>query len=147
MSEARRSYEAALELVPDEYRYWKNLGDACAMLDARQCAADAFTNAISLQQSAIGTGDADSHALLGASYAYLGETGEARTYIDLALAEASRDYYIYYELAVAFLRLRDAASARAMIEKSVALGYPRHLIDSDPQFQNLLSDDVEMQNK
>lgn len=139
LASARTAYEAAAALNPDDYRYQSLLGDACRMLDDKDCAATAFANAVARVRDRlkINPSDASAHSMLAMGLAHLGDQAGAERHRDEALALAGDDFYVRYDLAVAELRLGHTAAARAQLEAAMKLGYPEVLAAADPQLQSL----------
>lgn len=139
LGSARKAYEAAAALNPDDYRYQSLLGDACRMLEDSDCAARAFENTVAKvrKRLQINPSDASAHSMLAMGLAHLGDADGARKHRDQAMALAPEDFYVRYDLAVAELRLGRLAAARSQLEAAMQLGYPEVLAAADPQLQSL----------
>jgi tetratricopeptide (TPR) repeat protein len=133
--EAAAMYRRALELAPEDYRMWGNLGDAYAHLAGRSADSDAAhrkATTLGEQRLRINPADADAMADLAPWYASLGQRDRARQLAGEALRRDPGNTYVHYNAALVALRLGDPETALAELERAVELGYPRRLLPSDP---------------
>ena len=142
-ADAARAFEKATALAPEDYLYWKNLGDACRWIPGHETQARrAFERAIALSDEAIRTNasDAVAHVSRASALAKLGRNREARAAILRTLELEPRDPSYLYEAAV----IANIAGARdeslARLEQAVRLGFNADDVRRDPEFSNLLKD-------
>lgn len=137
--EAKQMYQRATELSPRDFRLWGQLGDVNRLLLDKMSADEAYGRAVELAKDALNVNprNATARGQLAAFLAHLGDTEGAHQEIDQAIALAEQDYYVRYDIAVAYLRMGLMEKARSALSEAIALGYPAHLVKADPQFQQL----------
>jgi len=132
--EAIEMYERAIVLAPDDFESWGALGDACRFAGNHlERARQAYSKAIELAEGVLRVNPSDANAtvLLAHYYANLDEPERAKELVAKALKRAPRDMYIFYNAAVADVRLGETEEALTAIEQAVELGYPVHLLSLD----------------
>ena len=137
--EAKQMYQRATELSPRDFRLWGQLGDVNRLLLDNRSADEAYGRAVALANDALNVNprNAAARGQLAAFLAHLGDTQGAQREIDQATALADQDYYVRYDVALAYLRMGLMDQARSALSEAIALGYPAHLVKADPQFQQL----------
>jgi tetratricopeptide (TPR) repeat protein len=132
--EAIEMYQRAIELAPEDYETWGNLGDASRFAEGREgLATSAYRQAIALAEDAlrVNPSNADATVLLAHYYANVGEPERARELVARALELAPQNMYVLYDAAVTNASLGDTDKALAAIEQAVELGYPVELLSVD----------------
>ncbi len=134
-SRAAESYEAALELSPSNHELWGNLGEALMHGNADYEAA--FEKAITLAESETSINPNNTEALSGLAsyYAAVGNELESLKNLDKVLTVAEDDVYTAYDVAVSYARLQNGAEKQAWLDKLVAMGYSKSLINRDANFK------------
>lgn len=134
-------YHKAVELAPENYELWGNLGDAyrhCSGTAGEiEMAGPMYLNAIRLAKNRleINTSDADTLALVGHYYAGLGERETALEYIGRATALAPDNMYVSYSAATALAALGEMDRAMTALERALQSGYPLHMALADANLQ------------
>jgi tetratricopeptide (TPR) repeat protein len=134
------AFEKAVELVPGDYLYWRNLGDAWRWTPGSEDKARrAYTRAIELSEQAVrvAPGEALAHVCRATSMAKIGRTREARAAILRALELEPQNSGCTYEAAVIANIAGDAEEAITRLEQSLRLGHSGDEIQRDPEFANL----------
>jgi tetratricopeptide (TPR) repeat protein len=142
--EAIEMYQRSIELAPDDYEIWGDLGDACRFAEGQtELATSAYKRAIELAESALSVNpsDADATVLLAHYYANIDESERARQLVARALKLAPQNMYVRYDAAVTNVSLGEADKALAAIEQAVELGYPVELLSLDAGLAPLMETD------
>jgi serine/threonine protein kinase/TolB-like protein/Tfp pilus assembly protein PilF len=137
---AAAMYQKALELTPDDYQMWGNLGDARSQSpEGERDAGEAYRKALKLGESRlrINPTDSDTKADLAPYHAALGHTEQARRLSREALEQDPGNMYVHYNAALVHVRLGEPEPALADLERAVELGYPRQLLPGDAGFKSL----------
>ncbi|MEE4144782.1 MAG: tetratricopeptide repeat protein [Halieaceae bacterium] len=132
--DAAQMYQQALELAPEHFEVWGNLGDAYRHSASRsELASAAYHRAIELaeQHLQINSADAVAIAALAHYQAAVGERASALENIDLASELAQKDMFVYYFSATALCALNEPEQALDSIRKALSLGYPPHMVRAD----------------
>ena len=132
--DAARMYQQALELAPEHFEVWGNLGDAYRYSENQSGRADAtYRRAIELtrQHLQINSSDAVAIAALSHYQACIGERDQALENIGLAAQLAQKDMFVYYFSATALAALNEPEQALDSIRKAMSLGYPPHMVKAD----------------
>ena len=139
-AQARGMYEQANRLAPQNYRYMAHIGEALYVSDPAK-ARPYFVKALDMAgaQLRIDPGDSVTLSDMASYRAALGDAENARKLIEEADAAASEDISVVYNLAVTHARLRDGEAASAALDRLMALGYTRALLDLDANFDGLYS--------
>ncbi|QFU77142.1 tetratricopeptide repeat protein [Halioglobus maricola] len=138
--EALPLYHKAVELSPQDYELWGNLGDVYRYASGgSEMAGPMYENAIKLaeQHLAINENDAHTLALMGHYHAALGDTDMARDYISRALGLAPNDVYVKYSTATALASLGDYDDAMGSLESAMDNGFPMHVALADANLNGL----------
>jgi len=141
----RESVAASLEAVnlnPNNRDVWVNLADAYEWLKDDENARIARRKAIPLLESAVkpGSRDARGQATLAVLYAKEGSRSKAIDSIQNSLALSPEDQYVSAQVADAYELLGNRREAIRYLEKAVAQGWTRELLNEDPYIQGVLSD-------
>ena len=138
--EAAAALVQAVQLQPNDFVYWRNLGDAYRWIPGQQSKAqDAYTRAIDLADDAIriNRNDAPAHRTRAVALAKLGRQQPARASILRALEiEPQRDANAYEAAVIANIG-GDEEEALARLEQALRFGANIHDIQRDPEFANL----------
>ena len=131
---AADSYTKALEIRPENDRFWSNLGES--LMFAEEPHKEYFAKAITLAEERLAINPDDIEAISGLSiyHATLGNRPEALKYSEKALQLAGKDVYTVYDLAVARARLGDKDETAALLLKLIGMGYSRTLVNRDANF-------------
>ena len=124
----------AIELAPQVHAGWGYLGDAYRFIDGQEEEALAsYERAIELAEArlAISPGDWRSAGQLAMYYAYAGRAEEATRQIE-SLLENSNDADAHYFATRVKIQTGDLQGAYEHLEQTVALGWPRTLLKSNP---------------
>ena len=145
-AEAVAAFESALSDErgsPNDYLKWANLADALRQVPEREAEAHAaYARALQLLTPLLrpGSGDAQRFSRAALYAARLGQRELARQH----LAEAERaepgdaDFWFRALLVAEALDQRDAALG--YLDAALAAGYPRHLIETEPELLGLRRD-------
>jgi TolB-like protein/Flp pilus assembly protein TadD len=141
--EAAAMYQRAVELAPDYYRLWGHLADALAFNASRKPdSQQAYEKALelALDQREINPSDPYLIVAIARYQAKLGKTEAARKTLE-QLHTLAVDVYVYYDLSLAFIALRDETAALDALRSAVEGGYSVSLIAQDPSFDALRDTD------
>ena len=131
-------YRQAIALGPTNPVWWGNLADAQRQLDGGRAASEeAYRKAAELAAEMLqaNPGDVDNLTNLAHYHARLGDDRQAMQYLAKALTAAPNDYYAFYYAALVHLEAGRRQEALDAIRRSVELGYPRHMLGVDVQFE------------
>ena len=140
---AGTAFEQAAKLTPDVYRVWANLGDALRWQSGRNDdARAAYQHAIDLcrRELARDPDDGVVRSVLASSLAKTGNGREADAEIGRAAVAAPSDPDVAYQTAVVRTIAGDRAAALDALRRAVQSGYPRTLIEKDPELSALRAD-------
>jgi serine/threonine-protein kinase len=139
-ADAAQALEKATQLIPHDFLYWRNLGDAYRWMPGREGdARRAYERAVSVCDDAIAVNAADAaaYASRGSALAKLGRRREANASILRALELEPRDADYLYEAAVIANIAGDEDESLARIEQALRFGANRTHLQRDPEFANL----------
>ncbi len=142
--EAVDMYHKAVELAPENFEFWGNLGDAYRFTDGLQELAEPmYRNAIKLasEHLEINPSDAITLILVAHYYAAVGEREEALQYHARATALAPDSMFVYYNSAILLSTLGEQDRALSALTRAIELGYSRDLIYADAGLAALRSDE------
>ena len=132
--DAAQMYQQALELAPEHFEVWGNLGDAYRYSKKQAELADAaYRRAIELAESHLQINPADAVAIAALAHyqAAIGDRDQALENIGLAAELAQKDMFVYYFSATALCALNEPQQALDSIRKALSLGYPSHMVRAD----------------
>jgi adenylate cyclase len=132
--------EKAVIATPDVHWFWGNLGSAYRYTDVgANLVRSTYQRAVELALRALEINPNDRTALADLSlyYVNLGMESEARRAIDRATQLAPGDPYINYYRALIEVSLGRNDRALDEIATAVAGGYPKKLVQADPEFRAL----------
>ncbi len=133
-------YQKALLFQARNYLVWGNLADVYQHMAGQEALADAaYRSAIEHAEEALAVNPADPLALAALAYFYVntGALAPAREKIALALEHGANNVYVYYFSSLINLELGNESQALDDLEQAVALGFPRALVVSAPEFEKL----------
>ncbi len=138
--EAAASFEKALQLLPQDFGLWINLGDACR--HSRRGPAEAraaYEKGTQLGEKilALDPADAVDRAFIAFAYAQLGQKEVAWTYVTTALGAAPKDGQVLYRCALVANALGKEEEAIGLLERAVSSGYGRSELKREPDLSNL----------
>ena len=142
-AEAAQAYEKAVEIDPQEYLWWGNLGDAHYWAPGQRAqAANAYQHAISLAQEDLRVNPREARTLgyLAYYYAMLGDRQAARSCLERALTVAPDNPELRFNAAVAHNQLGDRDKALAWLGKALAAGISPATLRDSPFLDNLRTD-------
>jgi serine/threonine-protein kinase len=142
-AKAAAAFTAAAKLTPDVYRIWANLGDALRWQSGRSDdARAAYLRAIDLcrRELARDPDDGVVRSILASSLAKTGNGRDADAEIRRAAAASPADPDVAYQTAVVRTIAGDRTVALEALGRAVQSGYPRTLIEKDPELSALRAD-------
>ncbi|HET7451728.1 MAG TPA: tetratricopeptide repeat protein, partial [Thermoanaerobaculia bacterium] len=142
-AKAADAFQQAAKLTPDVYRVWANLGDALRWQSGRSDdARAAYLHAIDLcrRELARDPDDGVVRSILASSLAKTGNGRDADGEIRKAATSAPSDPDVAYQTAVVRTIAGDRAGALDALSRAVQSGYPRTLIEKDPELSALRAD-------
>jgi serine/threonine-protein kinase len=137
-----RYTKKAIDLYPQKYDYWGNLGDAFRIIPGKANEARmAYQQAVSLaeKQLTVNPGDSDVLSWLALWNSRLGESAKARKYLDAALRASPDDVDVLRIACLIHLEAGEQQEALKWLEKSVHAGYPREQLTANPELASLRS--------
>jgi Flp pilus assembly protein TadD len=139
-AEAAAAYEKAVELAPNEYVIWQNLGEAYSRLpDGAARAKVAFQRAVDLGSAALQVNPRDpaTHAALALCFAKLGEPDRARRSIETALRLDPAGLSTKYKAAKIAAMRNDPEQAMKLLRQAIEGGYSIPEAAHEPEFATL----------
>ena len=133
-------YAMAVNLAPNDYQLWGNLGDAYSFTgDKKSAAVISYKRAIELgeQKLRINTNDIAIISDLSYYYSRVGNHERAIAMDARARREASDDMYVQYISALTNTELGRIEEALTALERAVDLEYEPELLRSDPVLATL----------
>jgi serine/threonine-protein kinase len=133
----------SIQLNPDNYVAWGNLGDAYRWSGSHlQDAPQAFRKAIELEEAQRVKNGQDPVLLaaLANHYASIGNSGQSVIFIRQALAIAPMDPEVQFQAGDAYEILGRRADAIPLIAKALAQGYDDNVFQRNPQLASLRAD-------
>lgn len=146
MSSAAQAFQQAISTQkgnPNYYLDWANLADALRWLPGREKdARQAYRHAIQLLQPRLQhkPNNVTLHSRLALYAAKIGDHGMARREVAAALSSKSIGADLHFRAGVTWELLGERRRALDEILLSKSLGYPAHLIDSEPDLLSLRRD-------
>jgi serine/threonine-protein kinase len=143
---AARAFENAVSSAkgsPNLYLNWANLADTLRWIPGRETASrDAYRQATLLLGPKLEKAPDDSTLLsrMGLYSAKLGERGVAERSTGRALELAAASAQIHFRAAIVFELLGERTRAVAELTSAAALGFPRNLIETEPDLLSLRRD-------
>lgn len=139
-AEAVPLYHKAVELTPDHYEFWGNLGDTYTQIpEESDLAMPMYENAIRLadKRLQVNASDSDTLSLTAHYQARIGRRSAALENIERALSLSPQDMYVQILAATTFTTLGDHSRALQALEKSLELGYPWRMARADASLSKL----------
>ncbi|GAB2869684.1 hypothetical protein GCM10027277_43690 [Pseudoduganella ginsengisoli] len=143
---ATRNFELAVSAgkgSPNQYLNWANLGDALRWMPGREDEARrAYRTAVDLLAPLLAhaPGDLQYQSRMGLYQARLGQAAEARAWTARAVAAGPQRPDVHFRAAIVHELLGDRSAALAALKQAARLGYPAHLIASEPDLMALRRD-------
>jgi len=128
-------YAIAVNLAPNDYKLWGNLGDAYSFSETKKTVADvAYKRAIVLgeQLLAINVNNADALSVVAYYYSRIGDYEKATEMDAKARSQAPDDMYVHYYSALIHAGSGKTDEALTALERAVELEYQRELLPVDP---------------
>ncbi|HEY5644116.1 MAG TPA: tetratricopeptide repeat protein [Woeseiaceae bacterium] len=128
-------YAIAVNLAPNDYQLWGNLGDAYSFTDDKKSAAViSYKRAIELgeQKLEINSSDVDIISDLAYYYSRVGNRERAIAMDARARREAADNMYVHYNSALTNAGLGRTDEALTALERAVELEYEPELLRLDP---------------
>jgi serine/threonine-protein kinase len=134
--------QAALKLNDQNGEVWVNLAVAYEWLKDHEKAQSARRKAIQLLERAVKVNPqyVEAQATLAALYAKEGFRDKALDGIHTSLALSSNNQYVLSQVADAYELMGDRKKAIQYLQKAVAQGLTRGLLNEDPEIQGVVSD-------
>jgi TolB-like protein/Flp pilus assembly protein TadD/DNA-binding winged helix-turn-helix (wHTH) protein len=139
---AKAALQTAVNMAPQDYVIWSNLGDVLAVSHASRQAAAAFGKAESLAEAKLDVNnrDADTIADLAWIKAMLGKLDAAGQLVARAHEAAPGDPYVFYIDALIDVRRNRRVAGLDKLETASKMGYPLALIAAEPHLATLRGD-------
>ncbi|MDH3417623.1 MAG: hypothetical protein OEM64_15045, partial [Gammaproteobacteria bacterium] len=137
-------HQYAVDIAPDNFRAWGKLAAAARYVPGMEEQSEAaYREAIALAEGAMEINPANSETLayLAAYYVNISEKGKAQLLISRALKQEFDNPEFHYFHAIVSVALGDTDNVLESLEKAVAKGYSRRLIEFDPQFEAIREDE------
>lgn len=131
--------EKAVELVPNEFVSWRNLGDAYRQMPGQEAnARRAYLRAIEICDGVlrVNRNDSQAHRTRASALAKLGRHREARAAILRALELEPQHSANVYEAAIIANVAGDTDEASVRLEQAIRLEYSVQHVTRDPEFAN-----------
>jgi serine/threonine-protein kinase len=128
---------------PNKYLYWANLADALRWIPGRAAdARHAYRQAAALLQPLLArpSQDATYQSRMGLYRAKLDEGTEAVRWTQRALETAADSADVHFRACLAYEITGDRSAALAQLKRAMALGYPVHLVATEPDLIGLRRD-------
>ena len=134
------AYEKAIELNPQQFITWGNLGEAQYYEGRKSEALQAYRKAVELatEQLKVNPRDPDVLSNLANYHSVLGDRDLAMLYLKQALQYGDKDKDIFIDAASVYNHLGETGPAIQWIGKAVHEGYPLSKIRGMPEFRNLI---------
>lgn len=124
----------AAELTPDDARIVGSLADACRLAHECEDADKLYRRAVELvdQRLSVKPDDALAISLKGLYQVFLGETEQARKFVERAVALDPEDHRVLLNAAVVWSQLGDERKSKEYLEKLRDSGYVEAILDAHP---------------
>ena len=133
-TDAAAMYQAAIDMLPDNYRLWGNLGDALGQLpDKREEAKEAYQKALRLAEQQLKINENQGNILAYKAHycAQLNDRECATSSVAKALQLADSDPDTHYNAAVTYLELNKPEQAEIQMKQAENHGYSHKLLYAD----------------
>lgn len=140
--QAEESDKKSIELRPDDYEVWGNLGGAYLWDGNREQSTRAYQKAIQLAESRLSKSPDDARLLaaLGDYYASVQRQAQSEMMIRKALALAPDDPGVEYECGDSWELLGNRAKAIPLLAKALAVGFNAAEFQRNPELAGLRAD-------
>ena len=139
-ADAAKDFEKAVQLTPNDFLYWRNLGDAYRWIPGGEAKArKAYERAIVLcdEVIAVNPAEVNAYSSKAAALAKLGHSAQARSAILRALELEPRNAILAYEAACVSNIGGSEDETIARLSQALRLGFTPADIEHDPEFANL----------
>ena len=133
-------FEKAVQLDPNDYVLWGNLGDAYYWSAGKRTkAGEAYGRAIALGEEKLGLNSRDAQLLssLAMYHAMRGEKKEALADVEASLKLDGKAPDLLFNAGIVYQQIGDTPRALSSLEKAVALGKAPEMIRDTPNFDAL----------
>jgi tetratricopeptide (TPR) repeat protein/DNA-binding winged helix-turn-helix (wHTH) protein len=139
--QAKAALETAIDMAPQDYLAWSNLGDVLTVYGEPEAANRAFTEAERLAREQLAVNSRDPGRIIDLAWitAMLGQLDEAERLITTALELAPVDPYVHFYDALVHVRMGETEAALDRLQRAVELGYSRAMIGAEPHLAELRS--------
>jgi adenylate cyclase len=136
---AESALRGAIQMAPQDYLAWSNLGDVLASAGDEAGAKQAFTEAERLARAQLALNSRDTGMIIDLAWitAMLGRLDESRQLIASALELAPGDPYVHFYDALIELRAGQPDAALDRLETAVEKGYSRAMLRAEPHLAEL----------
>jgi Flp pilus assembly protein TadD len=134
--------EKAVELVPNDYRLWQNLGNAYVLADNREQADKAYLRAVEEIQKALVLSPHDNQLLgaLALNYANLQQKKNAMLALQKLSGPSAQTPDVLFNSALVYELVGERARALSALQAAVRAGLPETRIQSTSTFDRLRAD-------
>ena len=134
--------ESAVEMTPDFYLAWSNLGDVLLFSNAAERSRQAFVTAERLAESRLEVNSREATLLMDLAWikAMLGDLDDAQQLMMGALERAPEDPYVHYIDGLILVQLGDHSAAVSSLETAVEKGFPIAIMAVEPHLESLEDD-------
>jgi len=134
--------EKAVELVPNDYRLWQNLGNAYVLADNREQADKAYHRAVEEIQRALALSPRDNQLLeaLALNYANLRQKNNAMLALDKLSGSSAQTSDVLFNSALVYELVGERAHALSALQAAVRAGLPETRIQATSTFDRLRAD-------
>jgi tetratricopeptide (TPR) repeat protein len=139
-AESALLFERASQLDPQNFEIWGNLGDAYYWTqNQRSKSRAAYEEAVNLASKVLQVNSRDTATITALAYyqAMLGNSGLARSYIKQALRIAPNSSDVLFNAALIANQFGNTKEALNFLDKAVAAGCSKALLQDTPNFDNL----------
>ena len=133
-------YHKAVELSPEDYELWGNLGDAYRYSsEGREMSAPMYERAIAMAEARlqVNANDASTLAMVAHYQAALGRREEALATLEKVRALPSADITVSYSMATTLASLGEPEEAMTALETALDGGFPMHMVLADANLKSL----------
>jgi TolB-like protein/tetratricopeptide (TPR) repeat protein len=137
--EAVEMYDFAVQLTPEDFEIWGNLGDAYRQGGNEEASLAMYQRALSLAEEQLERNSTSGLVLARKAYylALLGRELEARQYLSRAIDAAPLDIQVTYFNATTYCVLGELELAMDNVEQALELGYPWFILQADAGLKSL----------
>lgn len=136
------NHRSAIDLEPNDYLAWSNLGDAMSIAGDASGATEAFETALDLATSTLQTNPNNAYTMMDLAWinAMLGNNDEAGNWIARVRELAPEDPYTHYYDGLILFSRGDTDGAVFAFSEAVDKGYSPKLLAAEPRIASLHGD-------